>query len=309
MLRRPLPRGRYRAISLSVILSMILIGLVLIIIPELLGWSHNELRSVLITDIGFAGLIAGVVGSGYEFATRGAFLEEVERALEDVVGRRYEELDKVRASGLRTIYKEKFYAGVEEKLRDAKTSIRILQTWSGEFNSLGSPLKQAAERGVDIRILLLKPDSVVARRRGVDLGHGEEAVKEFINNDLAVLGTLHRRLSKKMKENIEVRLYETTPVIAIYASDDTNIVGIYWYERHSQEGPQLEVVGRLESASDDPYLSNVVNEHFEAIWESAAEYKWVPNGERGAGESGVDQRSEPSNGQKTVRLPSERQAE
>jgi hypothetical protein len=199
MLRRPLPRGRYRAITLSVILSMVLIGFVLIILPELLGWPHNELRTLLIRDIGLAVLIAGVVGSGYEFATRGAFLEEVQRALEDVVGKRYEELDKVRASGLKTIHKEKFYADVEEKLRDAKTSIRILQTWSGEFNSLGSPLKQAAERGIDIRILLLKPDSIVARRRGVDLGHGEESVKESINNDLTVLGTLHSRLSKKRR--------------------------------------------------------------------------------------------------------------
>jgi hypothetical protein len=98
-------------------------------------------------------------------------------------------------------------------------------------------------------------------------------------------------------------------VIAIYGCDDTNIVGIYWHGRHSQEGPQLEVVGRLESASDDPYLSNVVNEHFDAIWERAAEHKWAPNGERRAGESGVDDRSEPSNGQKPVKLPSDRQKE
>jgi hypothetical protein len=289
-------------------LFMILVGFVFIVIPELLNW-NNELLILIVRDVGLALLIAGVVGSGYEFATRGSFLEEVERALEEVVGKRYEELDKVRASGLKTVHREKFYADVEEKFRDAKASIRILQTWSGEFNSLGSPLRQAAERGCEIRILLLKPNSVVARQRGADVGHGEEAVEEFINNDLTVLATLRARLSKKTKENIEVRLYDTTPVIAIYGCDDTNIVGIYWYGRHSQEGPQFEVVGRLESASDDPYFSSVVNEHFEAIWERATVHKWAPNSESEPREIGVDHRSEAPNGQRTVKSPSERQGE
>jgi Domain of unknown function (DUF5919) len=265
----------YHTVTFGVVISMIFLGFVLMVLPPLHAFhlAPHGTWGTIFRDLGLAILISGLVGTGYELFTRQAFLGDVEHKLEEVVSRRYEELDQVRMSGLKTIHQEKFYARVEEKFRDAKKSIRILQTWSGEFPSLGRSLKLAAERGCEIRILLLKPNSEAAKRRGADLGHGETQVKKFIENDLAILNTLYAGLAKK-KDNLEVRLYEASAVIAIHGFDDTNFVGTYWCGRHSQEGPQYEVVGRVGSGSDDPFLWEIVSDHFEAIWEQAEEYEW-----------------------------------
>lgn len=309
-------RSVYHSVTFSVVISMIFLGFTLTVLPLLLHYldpGHAlHLRNLhgpwgtILRDLGLAILIAGLVGTGYEVFTRRAFLEDVENTLDEVVTRRYEELDKVRMSGLKTIHREKYYARVEERFRNAKRSIRILQTWSGEFHALGSSLKQAAERGCDIRILLLQPDSEPAKLRGADLGHGETNVRKFIENDLAILNTLHAGLNKRVRDNLEVKLYKTSPVVAIHGYDDTNIVGTYWYGRHSQEGPQYEVVGRSESGSDDPFLAEVVNEHFNALWEKATDHEW-PQPDKLADDRSTESRPTSPNGQGSSEIHSERE--
>ncbi len=263
----------YNYKTLIVVIGLGSLGFFLMVLPIIWGWPHEGTRAFISRDLGLAFLISGIVGTGYEVFTRRVFMEDVENTLDAVVSRRYEELDKARMSGLKTVHREKFYARVEARFRDAKRSVRVLQTWSGEFNSLGSSLIQAAERGCDVRILLLDPDSEHAKHRGIDLKHGEEKVRMFIDNDLTILSTL-RAKSERAKRNIEVRLYRSTPVIAVHGWDDTNVVGTYWCGKHSQEGPQYEVVGRLESGSDDPYLAEAINEHFNNLWKHATEYEW-----------------------------------
>jgi len=265
----------YRSRLFIAALVLILSGLVLVGLPHIpeAGIDIHGTFGVLLRDIGVTLLIAGLVATFYETLTREAFMREVEQTLDRIISERYKELDQLRIAGLNTIHEELYYANVAQRFREASNSIRILQTWSGDFNALASSLKKAAERGCDIRILLLNPDSDQAKYRAKDLKHSKDKVATLTEGDLSILSAL-RHMNQKLKDNMTVKLYDATPVIAIYGCDDINIVGTYWNGRYSQEGPQYEVVGEDRSGSDNPYLSKVINDHFNSVWEESIEHVW-----------------------------------
>ena len=267
-------RMAYHRTVYLVIILMIAIGCSLIIFPvlaETIEWQsvrHDTPMGELIRDFGFALLIAGSAGVGYEFMLRNAFAAEVELTLSRIIDERNAELNKLKRAGVRTIHKRLAHARLADYFEEADRSIRILQTWSGDFNNIADTLVRAVNRGCQIRILLLNPESVQAQQRGKDLGYVDSSVvKTLIRNDLEILRKCYLRCGE-VKNRIQVRLYDSTPVIPIYGYDNTNVVGIYWRQKHSQEGPQLEVRNPEVDYhhGSNMYLAETVAEHFEDIW-------------------------------------------
>jgi hypothetical protein len=131
----------YHSVTFGVVISMIFLGFVLMVLPSLNAFNleHDGTWGLIFRDLGLAILISGLVGTGYELFTRQAFLGDVEQKLKEVVSRRYEELDQVRMSGLKTVHQEKFYAHVEEKFRDAKKSLGSYKHGQENFLLWGVP--------------------------------------------------------------------------------------------------------------------------------------------------------------------------
>lgn len=267
----------YRRTTWLLLFLLIVMGVSLITLPvlaESINWqmlAHEEPLGNLVRDFGFAILIAGSAGVGYEYMLRNAFSKEVEWTLTQIINERSAELDQLRRAGVKTVYRRLAHATLIDHFETASRSIRILQTWSGDFNQLGDTLARAAMRGCEIKILLLNPESFQAEQRGKDLGYVDsDVVKALIQNDLEVIRKCSSRCGKDV-DNIKIRLYDATPVIPIYGYDDTNVMGIYWHQMHSQEGPQLEVYNPEMDAEyhhSTKYLAEAVAEHFDALWNS-----------------------------------------
>src|SRR5215208_2791695 len=235
----------YHLLALIVVLVLVFGGAFLMVLPHFWSWPDHGPDSpigIIVRDFGLAALIAGLVGCGYEFVLRGAFAAELKENLLAVINERSGELDAVREAGIKTMHRRLPHAGLIDRFETAERSIKILQTWSGDFNAMGRSLKEAAERGCEIRILLLDPYSEQADFRGRDLGYVERnTVKSMINNDLATLRKVFKSCNQSIRKCVHVKLYDSTPVMAMYGFDDTTIVGTYWRGIHSQEGPQLVV--------------------------------------------------------------------
>jgi hypothetical protein len=258
------------------------------VLAESINWqllAHEKPLGSLVRDFGFAILIAGSAGVGYEYMLRNAFSKEVKWTLTQIINERSAELDQLRRAGVKTVYRRLAHATLIDRFEEASKSIRILQTWSGDFNNIGDTLARAAIRGCEIKILLLNPESSQAKQRGKDLGYVDSKVVEtLIRNDLEVLRKCALRCGKHVS-NIRIKLYDATPVIPIYGYDDTNVMGVYWHQMHSQEGAQLEVEVYdpeldTEYHHSKKYFAEAVTEHFDAIWnsEGTKELKWKEPG-------------------------------
>lgn len=276
-------RAVYHRTVLLLISILVLVGAALILLPSILHLGPDSTMREIFRDFGIAVLVAGLVGTGYEYWLRNAFRAEVKQTLSQIINERHAELDKLRVAGVKTIYRVLPHAQLVDKFEGAERSIRILQTWSGDFNAIGYVLARAAKKGCEVNILLLNPDSPQAEQRGRDLGYEDAtAVRALIRNDLSTLRKSARQCTEEARGRIKVKLYSSTPIMPIYGYDDTNVVGTYWRGRHSQEGPQYELV-RPESADGHPdgelYLAEAVDEHFNAIWNDETTTEWDPNQE------------------------------
>jgi hypothetical protein len=251
------------------------------VLAETTAWqmlAHDTVGGELVRDFGFALFIAGSAGVGYELLMRNAFEAEVEHTLTRIINERSAELDKLRQAGVKTVHRRLAHARLIDNFEEAKESIRILQTWSGDFNNIGDTLVWAAKKGCEVKILLLNPDSDQAKQRGQDLGYvNSTVVQALIQNDLEVLRKCALSCNNEERNRIKVRLYDSTPVIAIYGYDDINVVGTYWRQRHSQEGPQLEVdTSKVhpDHPSSSWYVADAVVEHFDDIWNDERTIEW-----------------------------------
>ena len=149
----------------------------------------------------------------------------------------------------------------------AKESIRIQQIWMTNFMSVRSTLVDCA-KNCNIRILFLDPHSIQTKYRSNDLGYHDKKglsddsnyVRRMIESNLIAFGKLKK--DAKVNGNIDIRFYDTTPVVSIYGYDEKNIIGIYWRKKGAVSAPQMEVDLETE-------LGKVSQAHFEDIWDSA----------------------------------------
>ena len=221
-------RWIYRGTTTVVAATLTVAGIVCIVGATLIP--EDEVWHPILRDVGVAALASGLLSTAYEYFLRRAFLEDATNGLRKIFGERDEKLDQLEKAGFKGIHPKLTKLGkshIAMEFRRARHSIRILQTWLGNFsedNDIGDALREVT-RGADIgvRILLLNPRSSVAPLRGKDLN---EDVEERIKEDIKQL----KRLCNDRPcaaERIQVRFYDATPAMSIYGYDDRNVVGFF----------------------------------------------------------------------------------
>lgn len=129
---------------------------------------------------------------------------------------------------------------LDEQFRNAKSGIWILGTWLTNWPPFQSGFIEAVKSGVPIQILLLDPNSIIAKQRSKDLGFEENSFRPV---------ALFDQLKVFFKENnlrdsrIELRFYDRMPPFTLYAVDECLIMGIFWIGvgRGSSTGPHFEI--------------------------------------------------------------------
>lgn len=148
---------------------------------------------------------------------------------------------------------------------DARRQILILTTWtdllqSGYRDPFLDSLQTALNHGVEVRILLLAPDSMAAEQRTNDLQQRTNVVEKIYEN-LQDLHTFQRGFKSLPEGRFEIRIYSALPPVQLYQADDHIVVSFYplnstsWHSAQYQTSPYAQ-------------LGAFVNEKFNELWDA-----------------------------------------
>jgi CheY-like chemotaxis protein len=246
------------------------------ITPEAIGrWTLLALLAISISNMGNRGTRIKEIQRMTKDSTtlvrehldRAVLEENISRAIDEHLGK----VDKCKTVGIVQIFEGFDSTQFRKRCQEAEKSVRILDAWTGQLDAIIGSLQEAASRGLDVQIILLKPNSPQAWYRIRDLFAFKDISPteggESIRRELARLDALHRENDPENK--IRVRVYDAIPTASIYGFDDTNIVSTHWRRLSSMESTQLEVV--VPARDLKPSLASAVHNHFMDLWDSAEE--------------------------------------
>ncbi len=151
--------------------------------------------------------------------------------------------------------------------------IVILNTWIPELNILADALVDALERGTYVSILMLFPDSPVARLRSEALQGStqgrfrEDRVKPGVKHCLEVLAAIGRSVDDDTRRHLRVRLYHSLPSLSIYGVDDRAFVSVFVHGQLAVKSVQIEVLGQ------DSVMGELAFGELKALWEIGLEFE------------------------------------
>jgi hypothetical protein len=155
----------------------------------------------------------------------------------------------------------------QQLFTNAKTEIGIL-VYAGLFLAedidLVRTMRDKAEDGVTIRILLGDPDSEQVAQRGAEEGIAEAMAARIRN--VIVLYQLLLDLP-----TVEIRLHTTVLYNSIYRADDEMLVNTHIYGTPAAHAPVLH----LQRHNDDDMFSTYANS-FERVWTTAKPLHHTP---------------------------------
>ncbi|WP_397447794.1 DUF5919 domain-containing protein [Polaribacter sp. R77954] len=244
----------------SLLTMLIIIGIGVVLFYNGNTQTDKFLASIY-TSLGGAILSAGVIGFAYGIFLKRSFLKEVQDSIDTQFDIRYDELKSFKESGIIFSYNQFPTESIKNKINTSEKSIRILDTWIGNYMELESTLESAIKKGVEVEILLLNPDCQQAIQRSDDIGKTSNTyVKDQIRINLESISLMYDKLKKP--SNLKVRIYDATPVFTSYSTDKSTFIGFYWRKSNAEKGNYLEV-------NNSNYgFGKRVKIHFVDLWNS-----------------------------------------
>ncbi|MCB0479712.1 MAG: hypothetical protein KDC84_16205, partial [Crocinitomicaceae bacterium] len=150
-------------------------------------------------------------------------------------------------------------ARIQRAIEDAKFEIRILDTFFNNWGRLQNPLKEAVERGCKVKILLSDPElSPIIERSERILWFSEPG--NLLTQSIDKI----RKITQSWENAhlVEVETHRNLPGFNLFAIDRDYFVGLFWFNHEAVEGPFMKV-------SDNEEFKDLIDEHFNGIWEDA----------------------------------------
>jgi hypothetical protein len=175
-------------------------------------------------------------------------------------------------AGIVRVHRNLDYHLLVDLMADAD-EIVILNTWIPELNILADALVDALERGTYVSILMLYPDSHVARLRSEALQGAaqgrlrEDRVKPGVRHCLDVLASIARSVDDDTRRHLRVRLYHSLPSLAIYGVDDRAFVSVFLHGQLAVKSVQIEVQGQ------DTAMGRLAFGELETLWNIGREFE------------------------------------
>jgi Domain of unknown function (DUF5919) len=252
----------------SAIASLVIafVGVMLIFLPTTLG--ADKALSEFLNLLGIALVPSGLVSFIYDYALRQTFLQEMRSQLIESMRSEFSQLFEIRDAGIQAIHHEYPTDRLIKGLSKAQVHIRILVIWIPDLIRIEQSFSDAVKHGCKIQILLLHPKSDFAKYRSRDLGTNDNYTSMEILANLLELSRFCRE--NNITEKIEIKLYkDATPTVFFIGYDDTFIFGSFLQHKMGIHTNQIEVKG-----TNSPFV-NALNDHFEAIWNTATPYSAV----------------------------------
>jgi len=182
------------------------------------------------------------------------------------------EADAGTSAGIVQVHKNLDYHLLVDYMAEAE-EIVILNTWIPELNILDDALVEALARGTYVSILMLYPDSHVARLRSQALQGltqarvREDRVRPGVRHCLEVLAAIARTAGDDGSRRLRVRLYHSLPSISVYGVDDRAFFSVFLHGQLAVKSPQIEVLGQ------ESLMGRLVFRELETLWETGHEFE------------------------------------
>ena len=176
------------------------------------------------------------------------------------------------SAGIVQVHKNLDYHLLVDYMAEAD-EIVILNTWIPELNILDDALVDALARGTYVSILMLYPDSHVARLRSQALQGPtqarvrEDRVRPGVRHCLEVLAAIARTAGEDGRRRLRVRLYHSLPSISVYGVDDRAFFSVFLHGQLAVKSPQIEVLGQ------ESLMGRLVFRELETLWETGHEFE------------------------------------
>jgi hypothetical protein len=190
----------------------------------------------------------------------------------DSIGSRLDELAAARDNtyaGLDQVHGRLDYAYFEQRVKTANR-VTILNTWIPNLELLEEALEAVIRRGGEVRILLVAPESPVAKLRDEALRDGgvdrvSYDVHAEVDRCVQILGLIHRRLPVRRRSGLRVRMFDSLPSMAVYQADDRSLVSVFMHGRLAINSPQFDING------SDTELGRQVRREIDTLWQIGRE--------------------------------------
>ena len=211
----------------------------------------------LLKNLGYGLIPGGIIGFLVEFTLRKEFRNELKEFLTLSLREEMGEIFNVKTSGIEDTYQNFQSSIFFQKITQTQSSITLLNTWIPNYIDISKEINKAILRDCKVRFLILNPESAIVAIRAKQLNLTLDEVKNRINATI----TDFKTYLPKNNSNVEVRLFDTQPVLCLYGLDGDFFVGLFWNHLHALQGPQI-----FAKQSNDSYFTHNCQEHFESIW-------------------------------------------
>lgn len=149
--------------------------------------------------------------------------------------------------------------------------IVLLNTWIPGIDILADALVDALAGGATVSVLMLHPDSQIARLRSqalqgaVQQRFHQDRVRPGIRHCLDVLAATSRMVSADHRPNLRVALYHSLPSICVYGIDERSFVSFFLHGQLAIKSTQIEITGQ------ESVLGQLVVRETEMLWSLAHE--------------------------------------
>lgn len=169
-------------------------------------------------------------------------------------------------SGLQGVYERHYRDIIIKEIGTCTKEVAILHTYLVGPKSFEQALVGAAQNGAKIKVLLLDPDSAIARQRSIDLWPGDSPTKAdegYVPSQIRMTVDEFKRiiLANNLK-NFEIKLYNTLLSVQIFRCDDDLYCGFYPHGKKALDAAQFKIHGHT-------YLSSQFLNEFDLVWDMA----------------------------------------
>lgn len=237
--------------SVNFAITLLLIGLLLLSLSSL---EYFEEWKLILETIGITLFPAGLI----TLITYRQFQREIRGILRQQMEGKY-----LQHSGIIQFHKEFPLEKYKSLVRNAKTDVKILNTWSTDLSTISSGFvknKVYESKGVNnfrIEILLIDPNSGATKFRDKLLNDELDTSLEVKKNE----NRLRSLVENEGLSNIELRYNDEMPTISMFQADETVFIGWFFAGKHSHNCSYIEINGKESNLFKD------VSSNFERLWD------------------------------------------
>lgn len=241
-----MPKGIFEKLHLYRVIiigySLFVLGILVFLTPFIIDLTNGQ--EAFLRVLGTAFLSGGLISLINEHFLRHSMIDEMSERFDAFLSDNIDDLYRRRPPRA-FLYERNPTQKICDAIERAQHSVLLLNNWIPDFDGLHRGLKVAIRKGVEIRILLLNPDSQFTRIRGSEIGGPDPTLLEsYIRLELHNIVEFLNEDENKGSACVKVWLFDELPGLPLYATESEMFIGWYFKGKRAVTCPTIRIKGK-----------------------------------------------------------------